>query len=81
MSSANSVLNSLPTFDGSNYRRWADRMKPYLQMYNLWGVVAGDEEDPDDLEAGEGVTLLQLEVNISFSFSFSFIFISFKVSL
>jgi hypothetical protein len=31
-------------------------MKPYLQMYNLWGVVVGDEENPEDLETGEGIT-------------------------
>jgi hypothetical protein len=54
--SKNNILASVPTFDGSNYRRWADRMKAYLQMFNLWGVTNGDEVRPEDLTPRPGAT-------------------------
>jgi hypothetical protein len=31
-------------------------MKPYLQMYNLWGVVGGEEESPENYAAGDDAT-------------------------
>ena len=46
--SSSQVLNTVPVFDGSNYRKWADRMKAYLQMFNLWGIVNGDEKEPEE---------------------------------
>jgi hypothetical protein len=44
--SSNQVFSSIPIFDSSNYRRWADKMKSYLQMYNMWGVTIGTEKEP-----------------------------------
>jgi hypothetical protein len=54
--SSNNVYATVPTFDGSNYRRWADRMQAYLQMQNLWGVTIGDETKPSDLGPRPGAT-------------------------
>jgi hypothetical protein len=53
---SNNIFASVPAFDGSNYQRWADRMKAYLQMNNLWGVTGGDEKCPEDLTPIPGAT-------------------------
>lgn len=54
--SSNNVYASLLIFDGSNYKRWADRMKLYLQMFNLWGVVEREEENPEGYDAADNTT-------------------------
>jgi hypothetical protein len=63
--SFNQIFNLVPVFDGSNYRKWADKMKVYLQMYNLWGITSGTEKQPTEPEAyrtgsGEQVQVHQL---------------------
>jgi hypothetical protein len=49
--SSNQIFSSVPVFDGSNYRRWADKMKAYFQIYNLWGVTSGVEKLPKEPQA------------------------------
>ncbi|KAJ2982830.1 hypothetical protein NUW54_g10701 [Trametes sanguinea] len=44
---SNSLQNLVPILDGSNYHRWADLMKAYLQQQQVWFVV----ELPDGITA------------------------------
>ncbi|CDO73979.1 hypothetical protein BN946_scf185043.g28 [Trametes cinnabarina] len=36
---SNSLQNLIPILDGSNYQRWAELMKAYLQQQEVWFVV------------------------------------------
>ncbi|CDO77987.1 hypothetical protein BN946_scf184472.g1, partial [Trametes cinnabarina] len=36
---SNSLQNLVPILDGSNYQRWAELMKAYLQQQEVWFVV------------------------------------------
>ncbi|KAJ3010270.1 hypothetical protein NUW54_g2534 [Trametes sanguinea] len=44
---SNPLQNLVPILDGSNYHRWADLMKAYLQQQQVWFVV----ELPDGITA------------------------------
>ena len=36
---SNSLQTLVPVLDGSNYRRWAELMKAYLQSMGLWIII------------------------------------------
>jgi hypothetical protein len=38
---------SLPSFDGTNYQQWANRIEAYLQTQELWEYVNGNEIQPE----------------------------------
>ena len=39
MSASNSLTTLVPILDGTNYRRWAELMKAYLQQQGSWIMV------------------------------------------
>ena len=39
MSASNSLTTLVPVLDGTNYRRWAELMKAYLQQQGVWIIV------------------------------------------
>ena len=42
MSPSNDYYLKVKRFDGSNYVLWSCKMKMYLMLNMLWGVVFGD---------------------------------------
>ncbi|KAJ2914384.1 hypothetical protein MD484_g6037, partial [Candolleomyces efflorescens] len=57
----NSIFNTVPVFDGSNYLRWKEKMKSYLQVQNLWLIVNGTETKLPALVASTNVTQDQVD--------------------
>ena len=39
MSASNSLTTLVPVLDGTNYRRWAELMKAYLQQQGSWIMI------------------------------------------
>jgi hypothetical protein len=42
------TLNSIPTFDGSNYGYWNARMRFFLKSINCWNIVDSGWTKPED---------------------------------
>ena len=36
---SNNLQNIVPVLDGSNYHRWAELMKVYLQQQGVWLII------------------------------------------
>ncbi len=40
-------VGNIPKFTGANYSSWAFMVQSYLVLYDLWGLVVDDKDDPD----------------------------------
>src|SRR3984885_13573914 len=46
---SSSIERLVPLLDGSNYRVWADSMKPYLMSQGYWRIANGDFTKPPSI--------------------------------
>jgi hypothetical protein len=42
------TLNTIPTFDGTNYGYWKARMRFFLKSIDCWGIVETRWTKPED---------------------------------
>jgi hypothetical protein len=42
------ILNSVPTFDGTNYGYWNERMRFFLKSIDCWCIVETGWTKPED---------------------------------